>query len=167
MTRRPAEQPRHIARHWAFKAAIAGLCGSATHSLLMYSKSRMGMLPTFQPYHELQLALSEMLGKDVHAAVPWILSYLNGATVTGMIFGRSYRALPGSNGAVKGLFFGTLGWLVMGLVFFPLLGLGPFATGIGLGIRPALFSLAMLLVYSVVMGVVYAMLENLGARERT
>jgi hypothetical protein len=43
----------------------------------------------------------------------------------------------------------------MGLVFFPLLGLGLFATGIGLGVWPALFSLAMLLTYSVVMGVVY------------
>jgi len=43
---------------------------------------------------------------------------------------------------------------------FPLLGLGVFSTGIGLGVWPALFSLAMLLTYSVVMGVVYDALAS-------
>ena len=56
---------------------------------------------------------------------------------------------------MKGLNFGVLCWAVMGVLFFPLLGLGVFSTGIGLGVWPALFSLAMLLTYSVVMGVVY------------
>jgi len=58
------------------------------------------------------------------------------------------------------LSFGVWCWVVMGLVFFPLLGLGLFATGIGLGVWPALFSLAMLLTYSVVMGVVYERLNS-------
>ena len=48
----------------------------------------------------------------------------------------------------------------MGLLFFPLLGLGLFAIGAGLGIWPALFSLAMLLTYSVVLGIVYAALHG-------
>ena len=43
----------------------------------------------------------------------------------------------------------------MGLIFFPLIGLGPFAFGAGLGIAPALLSLAMLLTYSLVLGTVY------------
>jgi len=44
-------------------------------------------------------------------------------------------------------------------VFFPLLGLGLFATNLDLGIEPALFSLAMLLTYSIVLGSVYAALN--------
>jgi hypothetical protein len=80
-----AEHHRSIARHWFFKAAIAGLCGSAAHSLLMYSKSRLGILPAFQPYHEQQIALSHWIAKDVHPAVPWVLSYLNGSTIVGTI----------------------------------------------------------------------------------
>ena len=36
----------------------------------------------------------------------------------------------------------------MGLIFFPVIGLGPFAFGAGLGIAPTLLSLAMLLTYS-------------------
>ena len=68
--------------------------------------------------------------------------------------------LPERAGAVKGLSFGVLCWTVMGLLFFPLPGLGVFATSIGLGLWPALFSLVMLLTYSVVMGVVYDALNS-------
>jgi hypothetical protein len=150
-----------------WQAAIAGLCGTVAHSLLMLLKSRAGLLPTFQPYEALQLALGRMTGTEIHPAVPWLLSFLNGSTLVGFIFGRVYRMLPGRSGASKGLTFGVLGWVVMGLVFFPLLGLGVFATGVDLGIAPALFSLAMFLTYSLALGLVYGALEmNSGALSR-
>ena len=114
-----------------------------------------GSAAAFQPYESLQLALGRLTGGSVHPVVPWMLSLLNGSTITGFSFGRLYQQIPGGTGASKGLNFGVWCWAVMGLVFFPLLGLGLFATGIGLGVWPALFSLAMLLTYSVVMGVVY------------
>ncbi len=126
----------------------------------MFLKSWMGLLPSFQPYESLQTALSHLIGREVHPFVPWALSFLNGATIIGFIFGRMYPQLPGNNGATKGLTFGILGWAMMGLLFFPLLGLGLFASQIGLGIAPALFSLAMLLTYSVIMGIVYAALSS-------
>ena len=85
---------------------------------------------------------------------------MNGLAIVGFVFGRSYSRLPGSNGAAKGLIFGLVMWVVMGLVFFPLIGLGVFATGTGLGGWPALFSLGMLLAYSVVMGLVYQALRG-------
>jgi hypothetical protein len=149
-----------MCRHWVWKSALAGLCGSIAHSLLMYFKFRSGLLPTFQPYDNLQMALSDLIGRDVHPLVPWALSFLNGSTIVGFVFGRSYRWLPGANGATKGLIYGALGWAVMGLLFFPLLGLGLFATQLGLDAWPALFSLAMLLTYSVVMGMVYSALNG-------
>ena len=68
--------------------------------------------------------------------------------------------LPGQHGATKGLAFGLLGWAIMGLVLFPLAGLGWFAGNIGLGIAPALLSFAMLLAYGVMMGMVYAALNS-------
>lgn len=146
---------------WLIKSIIAGACGSAAHSLLMLVKSRAGLLPSFQPYESLQNLLAQWVGGDVHPAVPWALSFLNGSLVIGSMFGRGYRLLPGPNGAVKGLVIGVLGWLLVGLLFFPLLGLGVFASGIGLGAEPALFSLAMLLTYSVTMGIVYDRLNTL------
>ena len=80
-------------------------------------------------------------------------------TIVGLLFGSSYRLLPGRHGITKGVLVGILVWLIMGSLVFPILGLGPFAWNIGLGIKPALFSFAMVLTYSAVMGVVFAALN--------
>jgi hypothetical protein len=57
------------------------------------------------------------------------------------------------------MIYGVLAWAIMGLVFFPMIGLGLFALQVGPGISPALFSLAMLLTYSVTLGMVYGALN--------
>jgi len=77
-----------------------------------------------------------------------------------IFFGRTYHLLPGHSGAAKGFVFGLLGWLVMGLLFFPILGRGAFATQAGLGFLPALFSLLMVLSYSIVMGMAYSTMNR-------
>ena len=118
------------------------------------------MLPSFQPYENLQNTFSHFIGSEIHPVVPWLLSFLSGATVIGILFGLSYRALPGKKGATKGLIFGLLGWMMMGLLFFPFVGLGLFGLNVGVGLAPALFSLAMLLTYSVVMGLVYSAINS-------
>src|SRR5450755_1783576 len=145
-----------------WKSLAAGLCGSAAHSGLMFLKSRMGWLPSFNPYEDLQHMLSHLVGGSVHPLVPWALSFLNGAVVFGILFGRTYRLLPGRSGAAKGFVFGVFGWVVMGVLFFPVLGRGLFATGAGLGMLPALFSLLMLLTYGMIMGIAYSVLNRTG-----
>jgi len=92
--------------------------------------------------------------------VPWLLSFLNGMTILGFLFARLKRLLPGHTGVSKGLSFGLIGWLFMGLIFFPLIGLGPFAVDVGLGIAPAIMSLGMVLTYSIVLGTVYLALDS-------
>ncbi|TKW78519.1 MAG: hypothetical protein DI543_10015, partial [Bradyrhizobium icense] len=62
--------------HWLWKAALAGFCGSVAHTLLMYLKSRIGLLPSFQPYESLQAALGHLIGGKVNPVVPWVLSFL-------------------------------------------------------------------------------------------
>ena len=143
-----------------WKSLAAGLCGSAAHSGLMFLKSWMGWLPSFHPYEDIQAALSRLVGGSVSPAIPWALSFLNGAVVLGILFGRLYRVLPGRSGAAKGVVFGVFGWMAMGVVLFPVLGQGLFASRAGLGARPALFSLAMLLTYSIIMGIAYSMLDQ-------
>ena len=81
-------------------------------------------------------------------------------TILGFLFARINRLLPGKTGAVKGIIFGLIGWVFMGLVFFPLIGLGPFAIWVGSGIGPAVLSLAMLQTYSIVLGTVYVALAR-------
>jgi hypothetical protein len=128
--------------------------------MLMYVKSRSGLLPEFQPYESLQATLARLLGSNVPAIVPWALSLLNGMTILGLLFARINRFLPGRTGAAKGMAFGVIGWVFMGVIFFPMIGLGPFATGVGSGIGPALLSLMMLQAYSIVLGIVYGLLDN-------
>ena len=141
-----------------WKSLAAGLCGSAAHSGLMFLKSWLGLLPSFHPYEDLQQALGHLVGGSVHPWVPWALSFANGAVVLGILFGRLYRRLPGRSGAAKGFVFGVFGWIVMGLLFFPMLGRGLFAVQAGLGVLPALFSLLMLLSYGIIMGMAYSAL---------
>lgn len=129
------------------------------HWLLMVFKSQSGLLPTFNPYALLQAMLTRMTGEDINPGVLWLLSFFNGFVVISFVFRLVYRWLPGSNGAVKGLVYGFLGWAMMNLIFFPLLGLGVFALNAELGAGPALFSLAMVQTYSLVMGAVYGALD--------
>jgi hypothetical protein len=145
---------------WLWKSLIAGLCGVIAHTLLIYVKRHAGWLPSFQPYEALQKTLSHLIGSNVPPMIPWLISYLNGMTVVGLLFGSSYQLLPGKYGVTKGLSVGILVWLIMGLVFFPLVGLGFFAWDVGLGFKPTLFSLAMVEAYSVVMGIVFALLNR-------
>jgi hypothetical protein len=149
---------------WIWRSVIAGSAGTIVHFLFMHFKSWTGLLPSFQPYQSFQVALSHWVGANVPAIVPWGLSFLNSMAILGFLFARINRLLPGRNGATKGLTFGLIGWMFMGLIFFPVIGLGPFATGIGLGIGPALLSLAMVLTYSVVLGTVYVALDAQSSR---
>ena len=147
-------------RGWIWKSAVAGFCGTVVHFFFMYFKARIGLLPSFQPYQSLQAALSHFVGANVPAIVPLMLSFVNGMAILGFLFARIYQFLPGRSGVIKGLTFGLIGWVMMGLIFFPLIGLGPFAIRAGEGVGPALLSLSMLLTYSVVLGTVYAALNS-------
>jgi hypothetical protein len=81
--------------------------------------------------------------------------------IWGLVFGQTYRFLPGESPWQKGVFFGLCAWMVMGLVFFPLVDRGIFAVKLGLGIAPAILMLVALLTYSVTMSLVYHFLNRL------
>jgi uncharacterized protein DUF6789 len=143
-----------------WKSLAAGTAGALAHSGLMYLKARFGLLPSFDPYASLQHTLAQLTGKDVPPLVPWALSFISGATILGFVFGRIYGILPGRSGLAKGLVFGLIGWALLGLLLFPMLGLGLFGTAAGRDLGPAILSLAMLLTYGAAMGTVYAALVS-------
>ena len=142
---------------------IAGLCGTVVHSLLALVHSKTGPLPEFQPNDDFRRALSWLIGQDIHSGVAWLLLFVNGAVIWGFVFGQVYRSLPGKHPWQKGAFFGICVWIVMGLVFFPLVERGFFAVDLGLGPAPAILLLAMLLTYSVTMSLVYHFLSRRSA----
>ena len=142
-----------------FRTLVAGAIGSLAHTTLMLAKDKLGLMPNFQPYSDLQAYLSGLIGSNVPAIVPWMLTMINGSIVLGFLFAKIYRHLPGRHGYSKGFAFGVLGWAVMGLLFFPFLGYGVFASRIGMDLEPALFSLLMILTYSITLGSAYSLLK--------
>ena len=145
---------------WIWRSIIAGSAGSAVHFVFMHLKSATGLLPDFRPYEAFQASLGNWLGADVPAFVPWALSFLNGMTILGFLFARINLLLPAKTGAAKGVIFGLIGWVFMGLIFFPVIGLGLFAVHVGSGAGPALLSFVMLQAYSIVLGTVYVALDT-------
>ena len=139
---------------------IAGLCGTAAHWLLLLAHSKTGPLPEFQPNEDIQQALSWLTGADIRPGVAWLLLFVNGALIWGFVFGQLYRFLPGNNAWQKGVFFAVCAWMVMGLVFYPVVDRGIFASKLGLGLAPAVLMLVMLLTYSVTMSLVYDRLNR-------
>ena len=125
-----------VVKGWIWKPLVAGLSGTLVHFFFMYFKSRVGLLPSFQPYQSFQHSLSQWVGTDVPAIVPWLLSFVNSMAILGFLFGRINRLLPGRNGITKGVIFGFIGWVLMGLIFFPLIGLGRLPFKLGWVLRP-------------------------------
>ena len=142
---------------------IAGLCGTIMHSLLVLVHSKTGPLPEFQPNEDFRRAVSWLTGMNIHPGVAWLLLFVNGAVIWGFVFGQAYRFIPGKGTWQKGGVFAFCAWMLMGLVFFPLVDRGIFAVGLGLGIAPAILLFVMLLTYSVTMSFVYHLLNRLSA----
>ena len=78
---------RLIAKDWIWRSIVAGLAGSSVHALFMSLKAWSGLLPSFQPYQSFQIALGHWIGAEVPAFVPWALTFLNGSTILGFLFG--------------------------------------------------------------------------------
>jgi hypothetical protein len=139
---------------------IAGFCGTAVHSLLMLVHNKTGPLPEFQPNADIQRSLGKLVGAEIHPSIAWLLLFVNFAVIWSFVFGQTCRFLPGKGPLQKGVFFGVCAWAVMGFVFFPLVGRGIFAIGLGAGIEPAILMLVSLLTYSVTMSLVYHFLNR-------
>ena len=76
---------------------------------------------------------------------------------------RVWSSIPLSSrqkALAEGSLLGVCAWVVMGLVFFPLVDRGIFAVKLGLGMAPAILLLVMLLAYSVTMSLVYHLLNS-------
>jgi hypothetical protein len=78
-----------------WRAAIAGLCGSVTHTLLMLGKAKLGILEPFQPYQSLQIALSYWSGEYVHPLLPWGTFLCQWLVASRFCFCRSLLASTG------------------------------------------------------------------------
>jgi hypothetical protein len=68
-------------RDWIWKSVVAGLAGSIVHFAFMYLRSRLGLLPSFQPYQSFQAALTYWVGTNIPASDQPHHRLFNSATV--------------------------------------------------------------------------------------
>lgn len=141
-------------------AAIAGVSGSLAQGLLMFVKRWLDILPGFQPYSMMQQRLGEMTGDLMTPYLIPLLGFVNGALVLSYLFGKLYDKIPSEHGLMKGMLFGTFGWLLFNLSLFPMLGYGFFVSNLHLGALPSIFSFVMIQSYSLVLAFAYAKLMH-------
>lgn len=141
-------------------AAVAGVCGMAAQSGLMAARRLLGILPSFQPYADLQLLLADVIGASLAGSLWWLLPMISGALVWSSIFAWAYDRLPGRTALGKGVLVTGFAWLLTGLVIMPALGHGLFAARAGAGAGPALMMLAMLATYCLTLSLVYGWLRR-------
>ena len=112
------------------RSMIAGFAATVVLSLLMIMKASMGLMP--------QLNVIAMLGGMSHGAIGvggpgigWLMHFLIGTVLWGLLFAVLYDRLPGSGAVAKGMAFSVLAWLLMMILAMPMAGAGLF----GLGLR--------------------------------
>lgn len=141
-------------------AMIAGSCGSAAQSGLVAVRRAFGILPSFQPYDDLQRLLAEFVGPAWAPVLSWLLPMVSAAVIWSSIFAWTYDRIPATGALRKGVVVTGFAWVVTGFILLPLLGHGLFAIGAGAGGWPALLMLAMLAAYCLTLSLVYAELKR-------
>lgn len=143
-------------------AVIAGVCGVTVQSGLMAARRSLEILPSFQPYDDLQRLLAVLIDPAWAQTLSWLLPMTSGAVIWSSIFAWTYERIPATGALGKGLIVTAFAWLFTGLVLLPMLGHGLFAVRVGAGGWPALMMLAMLAAYCLTLSLVYAGLGRKG-----
>jgi hypothetical protein len=129
---------------------IAGLIATIVTTLVLFAQQASGIVPDFNLLELIQAAAT---GPDPVFA--WIFHFVIGVVVWGGLFAVFSPHLPGPHW-IRGLIFGTLIWLAMMLAFLPAAGLPVFALGMGAAIP--MVTLAISLIFGVVLGESYHLL---------
>jgi len=129
------------------RGIIAGLIATIFLSLLMLLKAEMGLMPQFDVIGD----LSQFFAVE-NRIVGWIIHFIMGSVIWALIFVFIVTFLKGPYW-IRGLFFGVLAWLLMMLVYMPVMGHGLFA--VNLGTQVMIATLVLHLIYGIVLGLVY------------
>lgn len=134
------------------KGIVAGFAATIVLSALMVMKQVMGIMP------ELDIAqmLTGMLGLP-SVAVGWLMHFIIGSIVWGVLFAIVGSYLPG-NVVARGMLFGLAAWLMMMVAIMPMAGAGFF--GMQLGVAAPMMTLVLHIIFGAVLGWVYGALTS-------
>lgn len=134
------------------KGILAGFIATVVLSILMIAKAFSHWLSAFNAIE----GIHRLTGGPLVAG--WAGHFVIGSILWGVLFALLYRRLPGGRGPMRGIVFGLIAWLAMMLLFLPIAGYGFF--GVAIGWPVLVFTLAMHLIYGLVLGISYALLTG-------
>lgn len=140
-------------RNHITKGIYAGFIATIALSVLMVLKALMGMLPKMNAIKMLASMAHGYLGTPIVPLVGWLLHFIIGSVVWGILFALVYDRIPAHTPPGKGLLFGTAAWLLMMNMIMPMAGAGLF--GLHLGIGAPIATLVLHWIYGIVLGMVY------------
>jgi MFS family permease len=137
----------------SWKGVIAGFLATTVLSAIMLLFNAAGVLP--------QLDIVEHIDKlgSIQRAAAWVDHYIVGTLLWGPIF-AAFDATTSETRPrwQKGLMFGVITWFLMMIIFMPVIGAGLFGWRLGL-IEPV-GMLGMNLIYGLVIGVAFDLLDK-------
>lgn len=123
---------------------IAGFVATLVLSGLILLNIIMGIMPRF----DVVRILSDMLSIPLFAA--WVVHFIIGGLLWGLLFGAFYPRIPGRSMAAKGVATGAGAWLLMAAFVMPMSGAG--FIGLNAGLMAPVITLIMYLIFGVVLG---------------
>jgi len=138
------------------KSMAAGFVATIVLSILMVTKMKMGVMPELNAIKMMTTMAHGMLGTPAVPIIGWIMHFMIGTVVWGVLFALIGKSLPGNGFIVKGLSFGVLAWMLMMVMVMPMAGAGFF--GLSLGMMAPVITLILHLVYGAVLGGLYGKL---------
>lgn len=133
------------------RGIAAGFVATVVLSAMMLIKHSMGLMPELDP-----IAMITAMAGASSPAVGWIGHFVIGSIFWGVGLAIVSPYLPGPYG-LRGIIFAAGAWLMMMLVVMPMAGAGLF--GLGLGMMVPVATLAMHVVFGLVLGGIYGLLS--------
>ena len=138
------------------KSMFAGFVATVVLSVLMILKMKMGLMPELNAIKMMTTMAHNMAGMPEAMAVGWIMHFMIGTVLWGVLFALLAESLPGSGYTAKGLSFSVLAWILMMVIVMPMAGAGFF--GLSLGMMAPVMTLILHLIYGAVLGGLYGKL---------
>ena len=132
---------------------VAGFVATAVLSLLLVVKAHMGIMPHLNVVRDLAL----LAGQQHFMATGWLVHFVLGSVVWGILYATFEPILRGGS-VGKGISFSIIIWLMMMVIYMPLVGAGFF--GLKMGLMAIGATLVLHLVYGSVLGFVFGRLHR-------
>jgi len=137
---------------------IAGFVATIVLSVIMIIKASMGLMPQLDVIHMLTQMMHSRMGLPATPALGWIMHFVIGTVLWGILFALLASSLPTKSAVAKGIIFATGAWLLMMVIAMPMAGAGVF--GLNLGLMAPIMTLILHWIWGVVLGLMFQRLAK-------